>query len=334
MCIVITGAGGFIGKKLARQIQTNEMSKIFGNVQIEKIILVDVVDFTVDDHDCPIPVKKVVGDISEAAFLESHLANEKISILFHLAAIVSFQAEKEFELGMRVNFFGTYRLLELCRQTQKSPMFIMASSVAVFGGNLPEILPDEQRLTPQTSYGAQKAMCELLIDDYSRKGFIDGRALRLPTIVVRPGKPNLAASTFTSSIIREPLQGQETECPVDPDAIMWLLSPRKLIHNLCHTLNVSKEQLGFSRVLNLPGFSVSVKEMIECLEYMAGKRVVEKITFKINPAIEKIVRTWPKKIDTQKAFKLGYQADNSFEEIIENFINDDCISQQTGDQNM
>ena len=325
MCIVITGAGGFIGKKLTRKIRENGIPEIFGDLKIQKIILVDVTDFTVDDHDLPIPVEKIIGDISDPSFLENHLANETIFILFHLAAIVSFQAEKEFELGMRVNFFGTYRLLELCRKTQKCPLFIMASSVAVFGGEVPEILPDEQRLTPQTSYGTQKAMSEFLIDDYSRKGFIDGRALRLPTIVVRPGKPNLAASTFASSIIREPLQGQKIECPVGPDAIMWLLSPRKLIDGLCHTIDVPKEQFRFSRAINLPGISVSVQEMIECLERTAGPKVVEKITFKINPAIQQMVHTWPKKIDTQKALKMGYQADNSFEEIIENFKNDDLI---------
>ena len=180
-----------------------------------------MIDFSIDGTaSAALTVEKIIGDITDKSFLEKHLREREISILFHLAAIVSFQAEREFELGMRVNFFGTYRLLELLRSTGRYPIFVMTSSTAVFGGDLPDKLHDDQRVTPQSSYGTQKAMGELLVDDYSRKGFVDGRVLRLPTVAVRPGKPNQAASTFVSSTIREPLQGREAVCPVDRETVI------------------------------------------------------------------------------------------------------------------
>lgn len=329
MNAVITGAGGFLGKKLTMRIGSNPRILIEGRyAEIERLTLIDAIDFSTDGTDsAALTVEKIIGDITDKSFLEKHLKEREISILFHLAAIVSFQAEREFELGMRVNFFGTYRLLELFRSTGRCPIFVMASSTAVFGGDLPDTLHDDQRVTPQSSYGTQKAMGELLVDDYSRKGFVDGRVLRLPTVAVRPGKPNLAASTFVSSIIREPLQGREAVCPVDRETVIWLSSPRKVIDGLLHTLNISKDQLGFTRVLNLPGISITVREMIECLKRGSGIETVGKISFVVNPDIQRIVQTWPREVDTQKALSLGYSAESSFEEIISDFKNNDLTSE-------
>lgn len=329
MNAVITGAGGFLGKKLTMRIGSNPKILIEGRyVEIERLTLIDAIDFSIDGiASAALTVEKIIGDITDKSFLEKHLRERKISILFHLAAIVSFQAEREFELGMRVNFFGTYRLLELFRSTDRCPIFVMTSSTAVFGGDLPDTLHDDQRVTPQSSYGTQKAMGELLVDDYSRKGFVDGRVLRLPTVAVRPGKPNLAASTFVSSIIREPLQGREAVCPVDRETVIWLSSPRKVIDGLLHTLNISKDQLGFTRVLNLPGISITVREMIECLQRRSGIETVGRISFVVNPDIQQIVQTWPREVDTQKALSLGYSAESSFEEIISDFKNNDLTSE-------
>ena len=195
------------------------------------------------------------------------------TLVWHLAAVVSFAAEADFDLGYRVNVEGTRTLLEALRATGRRPRLVAASSFAVYGGDLPPVVDDDLRLTPQTSYGAHKAIGELLVNDYSRKGYVDGRALRLPTIVVRTGKPNKAASTFASSIIREPLAGQEAVCPVGRDAAMYVLSPRRVVEAFLRAMRLPESAWGTNRTLPLPGISVTVGEMVAALARVAGPAV-------------------------------------------------------------
>jgi len=253
----------------------------------------------------------------------SRIIGAQTGAVFHLAAVVSVGAEEDFELGMRVNLDTTRALLEACRKGSKVPHFVFASSVAVYGGDMPAVLEDETAPTPRTSYGTQKAIGELLISDYSRKGYVDGRSLRLPTIVVRPGRPNKAASTFASSIIRDPLEGREVACPVPPDTAMCLLSPRKVVDAFIRAQTTPAEQIGWPRVVQLPGLTLTVRQMLAALEEVAGPRVVGRVKFQPDAVIEKIVYGWPTAFRASKARRLGFAADGSMQEIIRAFIEDD-----------
>jgi nucleoside-diphosphate-sugar epimerase len=264
----------------------------------------------------------ISGDITQPASIQALLTVET-EVIFHLAAVVSAAAEADFDLGMRVNLNATAMLLEACRQVATSPRFIFASSVAVYGGPLPELVTDQTAITPQTSYGTQKAMGELLVSDYSRKNFIEGRALRLPTIVVRPGKPNKAASTFASSIIREPLRSQAAVCPVTPETRMWILSPRRAIEALIHAAELPADRWGSQRVLALPGLSVSIREMVDSLARLAGPVVAERIVWQPDPFIQRVVDGWPAHLFPERAQTLGFKADASVNEIIQAFIEDE-----------
>jgi nucleoside-diphosphate-sugar epimerase len=224
---------------------------------------------------------------------------------------------------MRVNLEGTRNVLEACRALPRPARLVFASSVAVYGGDMPEVLDDGTILTPQTSYGAQKAMGELLVGDYTRKGFVDGRALRLPTIVVRPGKPNRAASTFASSIIREPLTGQEAACPVTRDAAMYILSPRRVVEALIRAFELPAEAFGATRMLTLPGITVSVGEMVDALESVAGERVARRVRWQPDPVIQKIVAGWPAAFDAKRARAMGFAADPDFASIVRAHIEDE-----------
>jgi D-erythronate 2-dehydrogenase len=199
-------------------------------------------------------------------------------------------------------------------------MFIFASSLAVFGGDLPTIITDTTAAMPQSSYGTQKAVAELWVNDYSRKGFIDGRVLRLPTVCVRPGKPNAAASSFASSIIREPLQGLPAICPVDPSLSLWLSSPETVTDNLMHSLTLSADRFRDSRIVNLPGLSVSVQQMIDALAKVAGPETIQHIQYQRDEAISRIVASWPSQFDISRALALGFIQDHNFEEIIQSAI--------------
>jgi len=243
--------------------------------------------------------------------------------VFHLAAIVSGQAEQEFELGMKINLDGTRNLLEACRTKESTPVFVYASSCAVYGGDMPEILQDDTLPNPQTSYGAQKFMGEILVNDYSRKGFLDGRSLRLPTVTVRPGKPNAAASSFASGIIREPLNGEATNCPVRDDTLVWITSPGSVVKNIIHAAKIRAEQMGDSRSIALPGLTVSVGDMLASLERVAGANVRGLVSSKPEPRIEKIVYGWPGRFVTAKADELGFIRDTGFDEIVQNYVNDE-----------
>ncbi len=318
MKIVITGGAGFLGQLLIRALlERRRLTRGDGvEADIEQIVAVDQAQagrLIVDDR-----LGYVVGDIGQPHFLSHVLAADTDSV-FHLAAVVSGAAEADFDLGMRVNLDGTRALLDACRAQKGMPRLVFASSVAVFGGALPAVVTDDTTPTPQSSYGVQKLVGELLVGDYSRRGFIDGRAVRLPTIVVRPGKPNAAASSFASGIIREPLAGETAVCPVEPDTAMWLLSPAAAIRNLIHAHELPAAAWGERRALNLPGLTLTVRAMIEALRAVGGDAAVARIRWQPDERIRAIVRTWPARFDTRRADALGFVRDADFVEVVRDY---------------
>ncbi len=321
MHVVITGGAGFIGKKLASALLARgTLETASGRQTIERLTLFDVVRAEGLAEDARLT--SIAGNITD--FAEVHRAiRDDVGGVFHLAAIVSANAEEDFDLGMRVNLEGTRHVLEACRALPQPVRLVFASSVAVYGGDMPDVLDDGTILTPQTSYGAQKAIGELLLSDYSRKGFVDGRALRLPTIVVRPGRPNRAASTFASSIIREPLAGQEAICPVERDAAMYILSPRRVVDALIRAFELPADAFGMTRMLTLPGITVSIGEMVDALEKVAGKRVAARVKWQPDPTIQKIVAGWPTAFDARRARGMGFEGDSDFASIIRAHVEDE-----------
>ena len=322
MRILITGGAGFLGRKLAQELLRRGALSVKGTGprSISKLILFDKYAATGLPGDERLTI--VEGDIRDAGALRALLAPPP-DIIFHLAAVVSGEAEKDFDLGMQVNLHATMALLEICRALEAAPVLVFASSCAVFGGELTETIYDHTAPAPRSSYGMQKAVGDLLISDYSRRGFIDGRILRLPTIVVRPGKPNAATSSFASSIIREPLQGRRATCPVGPETKVWVLSPRKVTQNFIHAAELPPERLGQQRVINLPGITVTVAEMVAALEAVGGKDLSARIDWAPDPFIQSIVLTWPPNFAPERALELGFQRDGSFEEVIEVFREED-----------
>jgi nucleoside-diphosphate-sugar epimerase len=321
MHVVITGGAGFIGKKLASALLARgALETASGRQSIEQLTLFDVVEAEGLPDDTRLAA--VTGNITDLAEVHD-VIRDSVGGVFHLAAIVSANAEEDFELGMRVNLEGTRNVLEACRALPQRARLVFASSVAVYGGDMPAVLDDGTILTPQTSYGAQKAIGELLLNDYSRKGFVDGRALRLPTIVVRPGKPNRAASTFASSIIREPLAGQEAICPVNRDAAMYVLSPRRVVEALIRAFELPAQAFGMTRMLTLPGITVSIGEMVDALEEVAGERVANRVKWQPHPVIQKIVAGWPAAFDARRARAMGFEADPDFASIVRAHIEDE-----------
>jgi nucleoside-diphosphate-sugar epimerase len=318
MKVLITGGGGFIGSRLARALLSRGT---LAGEKISKLVLLDAL-FASEPRDER--VEAVKGDIADPSLL-ARVAGADTGAVFHLAAVVSGAAEADFDLGMRANLDGTRLLLDQLRRAGRAPRLVFASSVAAFGGDLPDVLDDSTTPLPQTSYGSQKVIAEYLIADYSRKGFIDGRALRLPTIVVRAGKPNAAASSFASSVIREPLNGQVSECPVGPDTGVWLLSPRRVVDAFIHALELPASAWGTNRVLNLPGITASVQDMLAALAKVAGPKAAERVLWKPDARIQGIVRTWPVRFRTPRALAMGFRADPDMETIIRDYIADENI---------
>jgi len=321
MQVVITGGAGFLGQRLARKLlERGTIADASGSQQtIERIVLVDVAAARgFDDR----RVESIAGDIADTATL-ARIVDRDIGSVFHLAAVVSGQAERDFDLGMRVNLDASRLLLEACRAAGTRPRVLFTSSVAVYGGDLPDVVTDTTALNPRSSYGAQKAIAELLLADYTRKGFVDGRVARLPTISVRPGRPNQAASSFASGIIREPLNGEATVCPVGAHLRIWLSSPRRAIDSLIALHDVGAEALGHNCNVNLPGLSVSVAEMVDALRAVAGNDAVARISWRRDETIERIVGSWPSAWDTRRAEALGLTADASFEAIVRAHIEDE-----------
>lgn len=311
MKIMITGGAGFLGKRLA--------AGLLARADIDEIVLVDVAP--AEGHADP-RIRTVTGDIADSALMAS-LVDARTAGIFHLAAVVSGQAEADFELGMRINLDASRLLLDLCRQRGHKPRVVFTSSVAVYGGNLPDVVTDDLALRPASSYGTQKAIAELLLADYSRRGFVDGRVLRLPTVSVRPGLPNKAASSFASGIIREPLNGEDAVCPVAPETRLWLLSPRRAIDCLIHGFDLDSDALGRQRAINLPGITVTAGEMVASLRRVAGEEVASRVHWERDAAIERIVGTWPGAWNTVRAETLGFKGDANFEQVVRAYIADD-----------
>jgi nucleoside-diphosphate-sugar epimerase len=325
MRVVITGGAGFLGSRLARSIlEIGQLTDASGaRRDVKKLILIDVVQPSVTDP----RVESHTGDLADPALIDRALTPETDSV-FHLAAVVSGQAEAEFDTGMHVNVDATRALLERCRKLARPPKFVFTSSLAVFGGVLPDPVRDDSPITPQTSYGAQKAMGELMVYDMTRKGFIDGRSLRLPTVTVRPGKPNRAASSFASGIIREPLSGVDAVCPVAATTATWITSPRTVIANLiagheAAAAEFAKARFAHTRSVNVPGLRVGVGQMIEALKSVAGEAVAARVKWQIDPAIDRIVATWPANFAPVLGPALGMRADHDFEAIIRQYIEDE-----------
>lgn len=322
MRVVITGGAGFLGMRLARALIARGFLIDASGVRREltAVTLLDVVAPGVSFADPR--VDAVVGDLASAAFVERAVPGTTDSV-FHLAAVVSGQAEAEFDTGMRVNLDATRVLLERCRRFASPPKFVFASSLAVFGGTLPNPVTDDSPITPQTSYGSQKAMSELLVYDMTRRGFIDGRSLRLPTVTVRPGKPNKAASSFASGVIREPLAGVDAICPVGPQTQMWVISPRAVVENLLVGHDVPGSSFVHTRSVNVPGLRVSVEEMIAALRRVAGDRVAARVRFEIDSVIDRIVQTWPANFASLRGLALGMRPDADFGAIVRQHIEDE-----------
>ena len=321
MHILIIGAAGMVGRKLtAALVKAGQV----GGKEISGLTLADVIK--------PEPVafsgsvETVAGDLS-APGAAAALVASRPDLIFHLAAIVSGEAEADFDKGYRINLDGTRYLLEAIRQEgMKSPYvpkLVFTSSIAVFGAPFPEAIGDEFFCTPLTSYGTQKAICELLLNDYSRRGFVDGVGIRLPTIVVRPSKPNLAASGFFSNILREPLAGQEAVLPVSRNVRHWFASPRAAVGFLIHAALLDTQKLGWRRTLSAPGLSATVGEEIEALRRVAGDKAVSLIREEPNETIIRIVDGWARNFDTKRALALGFVADANFDEIIRIHIEDE-----------
>lgn len=313
MKVVVTGGGGFLGARLAGALLARGTIARDGTArEIERLVLFDR-DFAATPVDPR--VENVRGSITDADALTALVAGA--DAVFHLAAVVSSQAEADFDLGMAVNVDGSRALLDACRAAGRCPRVVFTSSVAVFGpaeaaGRLP--------VDPHSSYGAEKAIGELLLSEYSRRGFVDGVVLRLPTISVRPGKPNQAASSFASGIIREPLQGIETVCPVSPDLPLWLLSPRHAVANLVHAGEIPASALGGRAIVDLPGLSVTVADMVGALGEVAGPEAVSCLRWEHDPAIERIVANWPARWDDGPARALGFTADADFAAVVRDFM--------------
>jgi len=321
MDVLITGGAGFLGVKLAKKLlERGTLAGPDGKQHtLSRIVLLDQVaaqGFT-DPR-----IVSMTGDVADAASVARALT-PSVQTVFHLAAVVSGEAESDFDLGMRINLDATRILLEQARHNGNKPRFVFTSSVAVFGGDLPAKVLDTTPATPQGSYGAQKAMCELMVTDYARKGFVDGRSVRLPTVSVRPGKANKAASSFASGIIREPLNGVTSICPVPPTTRMWVLSPRSTVNNLIHAHEVDGAVFGSAGAVNLPGLSITVGEMVAAMGRVAGDAPVKLIQWEEDAAIMKLVRTWPGDFITSRGESMGFVCDTNYDDVVRAYMDDE-----------
>ncbi len=324
MKVVITGGTGFVGARLARRIV--DKGTLAGpdgtQTPVDEVVLFDVM------APDPLPmqldgqVTLVTGDISDKVTIERLIDRDDISV-FHLASVVSGGGEKDFDLAISVNLTGGLNIFEALRARASTPRLVFASSIAVFGGDhMPAVVGDHGKQTPQTTYGMTKACCELLINDYTRKGFLDGRSARLPTVIVRPGAPNAAASSFASGVFREPLKGQPCVLPVKPETVMPVLGYRNIVEGILALHELPSEKLGDDRAVSLPSMDVTVAEMIASLKRVAHNRKLGEITVQPDPFIEAIVRSWPVATEDARALTLGLPKDKSLDEIVHHYIED------------
>jgi len=347
MHLVVTGGAGFLGQQcIARLLQMDALR--LEPAPARRIIAITAFDVVPGDLEDP-RLRYCCGDIADP-YQVSALLREDTAAVIHLAAVVSGTAEADFDLGLRVNLDGTRNLLQACRarlamhpdpveqetsaaaregvatrddRSRPGPVrLLFSSSIAVFGGRLPEVVTDDTMPTPQGSYDIQKYMGEQLVQDYTRKGFVDGRSVRIPTVVVRPGKPNGAASGFASSIIREPLAGRPAVLPVDPETAMWVASPRAVVRMLLRALELAPERWGWHRAINLPGLTVTMREEMAALRAAAGEGPLGRIETRVDPAVVRLVQTWAARFDTARASAMGLEADRDFAAILSAYMED------------
>jgi nucleoside-diphosphate-sugar epimerase len=325
--VLITGGAGFLGARLARELLTTGSIAVDGHAAqpISQLVLADRAPLPPDLAAHP-DVTGVEGDLLEllgpgGQGLDATVAAD---VIFHLAAAVSGECEADFDLGLRANVQTTEALLAVVRSAQTHPLLVLASSVAAFGDSpdhpLPDVVDDQTAPNPQTSYGAQKVICEQLVADYTRKGYLRGRPVRLMTVSVRPGRPNAAASGFMSGIIREPLNGQRAVCPVAPDARVVLASPASTIRGLLRGASADEPAFGGRSAVNLPALSVTVAEMVAALELAAGPEATALIDWEPDPVIQRMVSTWPGRLRADRAARLGLDPDPDFGSLIDQYL--------------
>ncbi|MFK7965347.1 MAG: D-erythronate dehydrogenase [Burkholderiaceae bacterium] len=327
MNILIIGAAGMVGRKLAERLLVDGK---LGGQSIDAIEMVDIVTPAVPEVPAGSPAASIkfttgVADLSATGTATKLVASQP-DVIFHLAAIVSGEAEADFEKGYRINLDGTRDLFEAIRLQggeQYAPRIVFTSSIAVFGAPFPAKIPDDYHLTPLTSYGTQKAIGELLLADYSRRGIFDGVGIRLPTVCIRPGKPNAAASGFFSGILREPINGIEAVLPVVDTVRHWFASPRSAIDFCIHAATIDGQKIGPRRNLSMPGLSATVAEQIDSLGRVVGADAVKLIKRKDDPTIQSIVAGWPTDFDTSRALELGFKSETSFDDIIKVYLEDE-----------
>ena len=320
MKVLITGGGGFLGQKLAAALSANP---VIAGTTVSGLVLADLA--APAPMDAPFPMECVAADLSAAAVV-NQLFSDAADVIYHLAAVVSGAAEADFDLGMRVNLGGTMNILDAARKAGNVPVVIFASSVAAHGGEAPKVVSDGVELNPQSSYGTQKVIGEKLLQDYSRKGFVDGRGVRLPTVTIRPGVANAAASSFMSSIFRDTMQGESANCPVTRDFKVWHSAPRTIIANLLLAAEVPAEAFGFNRCINLPGRTDTIGDMIEAMTSVIGPEAESRITWQGDPAVEAVVGGWRAEFVPEKALGMGFIADRSFEDTVRWFVEDDIVN--------
>lgn len=327
MKVLITGGTGFLGKRIANHLLKAGTFHFEGEQPraIEKITLFDAVPGENLPQDPR--VELVVGNLTNATTVAR--ITQGVDLVWHLAAVVSSAAEADFDLGMQVNISGLLVLLEALRALPSPPRLVNASGFAVFGGDLPEVVTDQTAPTPKSSYGMEKAVGELLVTEYNRRGFIDGRTLRLPTIVVRPGKPNKAASSFVSSIVREPLIGANAVCPVRRETLVYISSPRSALQSMVLAMQLSDKTIGPERTIPLPGITVSIDEIVAALEKAGGLEAAAKISWEPDAEIQRIVESWPARVEAARATALGFRSDTNFGEIIRAHMEDEWNSVET-----
>ncbi|CAG9462453.1 unnamed protein product [Pedinophyceae sp. YPF-701] len=317
--VVILGAAGFLGRRLATLLDKSDIA----GQEVTQLHLVDVAE---PDFAVATPATRAAVDLGDASAMAVAIPDDA-DVVFHLAAVVSSQAEEDFDLGMRANLLGVMHVLERCRTLAAArsapPVLVFTSSVAIYGAVADlapgQPVPESQAPVPASSYGAQKAIGELLVHDYSRKGFVDGRVCRLPTVSVRPGRPNRAASSFASGIIREPMSGETAVCPVTPETAIWVSSPHVAVRNLAHAAGLTSAALGGGRAFSLPGISVTAGEMVACLERVAGAEAAGRVAWEPDAEIQRIVGSWPAALDCARAVRAGFAQDASFEDCVREF---------------
>lgn len=315
MRVLMTGAAGMLGRKLTKRLVD------VGTLRASPVERIDLVDIVEAPNGSAICAPRV-ADICQPG-IAAELIRPMPDVIFHLAGVVSGEAEANFDKGMTVNLDGTRELFDAIRHAEGTPRVVFTSSIAVFGAPFPDPIPDDFHLTPLTSYGTQKMVAEALLADYSRRGFFDGIGVRLPTISVRPGSPNAAASGFFSGIIREPLAGVQAVLPVSRQVRHSHASPRTAIRYLLHAAELDSAALGARRNLTMPGVSVTVGEQIDALTRIAGPDTASLIVESADPTIEQIVAGWPERFDARRALELGFVPDDSYDDIIRAYLEDD-----------